>query len=645
MDSYSERAQQRAIRQRLESRRSGFVPFDLAGDETLPRMFHAQASIRASRRVVVGDKSFLTYAELDRIAGNIGFIAGRRFGEQREPIAVLVSKRTSFVASILGVLRAGGFYVPIDPSFPEDRNSLILQESKARYVLTERVHQELAQRLARQGQELIYVDEVEECETQFLDQSKPDDLACLIFTSGSTGRPKGVMQTHRNLLQVARRYTNGLHLGFRGRVSLLSSCSVTASIGTTFGSLLNGATVCGFSVLEGGLAGLVDWLDAERITVYRSVPSLFRHLVESVSEDRIFHAAQIVRLGGGSLYQSDWKLFTQHFAPDAILVNFYGCSEMSTAACFYMDSTSQIPEGVVPVGGSLDDVEISVMDENEQISCFSEDGEAVCAPGIVGEIVLTSPYLSPGYWNDIPTTDAKFTALGRATSGVRSYRTGDLGCLREGEGLVHVGRGDSQVKVSGFRVELAEVEACLRSCPGVKAAAVIFHSPERRERELIGFVEMEVGNSRKGLDTRSYIQARLPLHMAPSTIIVVDRIPQTPNGKADRSALIKLREDSWSIKERRNSRTPTEEALSEIWRQVLNLQHVGMDDDFFELGGNSLLGMTLVSRIADRFGVSLRFITVLQNATVAQMVNLVEDSSHRTMELAPDHEGFEDGTV
>lgn len=647
MDSCAEGVHQESIKRRLLSRNNGFVGFELVGDETIPVMFDRQVSRHADKPAIVSMGSQITYAELDRLSLKIACGVCEHVGDDGLLVAFLITNYIHFVASTLGVLRCAGFYVPLDPSFPEDRNARILQESRARYILTERAHQGLAERLVLPGQKLIYVDEMAGEEDRHLsDRSHSGALACLIFTSGSTGQPKGVKQTHSNILQIVRRYTHGLYLGFQDRVALLSSCSVTASIGTIFGSLLNGATLCALSVKEEGLDKLADWLDAERISVYRSVPSLFRHLMDSVAPHRIFPSVQIVRLGGDSLHKRDWELYKQHFAPEAALINFYGCSEMSTAARFYMDASSQLDDGVLPVGFALDDVEIAVIDSNGFERSVSADEAQVAAGSVfTGEIVLRSRHLSPGYWNDSAATDAAFTSDDRNGSDMRVYRTGDMGVLRGGQGLVHVGRADFQVKVSGFRVEIAEVEACLRSYPGVKEAAVVLHSPEHGERALMGFVVMESGDTHCGPSIRLHVQARLPAHMAPSDVLAVEQIPYTPNGKIDRAALISIREVAWRTRARLVPRTHTEEALSEIWRQVLNVDEVGVEDNFFELGGNSLLGMKLAAGTAKRFAVPFRILVVFQHPTIVQMAQLIDGLLRDGRQSSPASQELEEGSV
>ena len=385
-------------------------------------------------------------------------------------------------------------------------------------MLTESATHDLGERLATPEQVCRRVDEVDPTDEHLTDESRADGLAYVVFTSGSTGAPKGVMQTHQNILHVAARYTNSLYLGSEDRVSLLSSCSVTASVAPLFSALLNGATLFGLAVRHAGLDALAAWLDARRISLYHSVPSLFRHLMRSVPQQRVFATVQVVRLGGDSVYRSDWELFKQHFPRDTVLVNSYGCSEISSVARFYLDRDSRLTDQVVPVGYPMEGVEIATSGSAD----VTDVGKQA-----VGEIVLKSRHLSPGYWESAQTSARAYADV-PDEGGARSYSTGDLGVIRADQGLVHLGRADNQVKLSGFRVEIAEVEACLRESPGVREAAVIVHSSEGGERELIGFVTLE-GAAPAGIAAaiRAYVQARLPAHMVPSDVIDVAQIPWT----------------------------------------------------------------------------------------------------------------------
>lgn len=619
MTGYSTQA---AIRHTLERQARGFQAFSISDQDTLPKMFQRVASAHPDKIAIASGEAALTYAQLESMSKQIGaVIASQSTETRRNPIAVMISAHTLFAAAALGVLRAGSFYVPIDPEFPEHRVSQMLEIAGIKAVLTQRAHQDLVTRLLPPGMQALYVDDLPKVGELDHDVSVATDLACIIFTSGSTGQPKGVMQTHANILQVVRRYTDSLCIVPHDRVSLLSSCSVTASIAPMFSSLLNGCCLCAFSVRRSGLLALADWLDASRITLYHSVPSLFRQLMRSIPAGRTFNHLRVVRMGGDSVRSEDWQLFAEHCPDECVFVNSYGCSEMSTVACFYLDKSYVPSAALVPVGYPLHEVEICIRSEDgvetPVTPAWKEQGKV-----IAGEIVLKSRYLSTGYWKNETATAAGFSTS-PADAEVRIYRTGDVAELRPGCGLMHFGRADAQVKISGFRVETAEVEAHLRKFPGVTDAAVLVATAEHGERALIGFVEAPAA-SIVGQEARSYIHQHLPAHMVPSEVVSIASFPRTPNGKLDRKALMALRDSVRITRSRTAAATPTELALSEIWREILNREQLGVDEDFFELGGNSLLGMKIVARVEEIFGVKLPALAVFEYPTAKQMATIID---------------------
>lgn len=628
---------QRSIRYRLERRGGVFRPFSVADHDTVSSVFSQVAAKHPDKVAIVSGESTLTYSQLECRSRQITHKISQQVEAATNPIAIMISLHTQFAASVLGVLRAGSCYIPIDPEFPEARIAQMLEIAGVRTVLTERVHSDLVERLLSVGQTAIYVDDDMPAQahpdyaTNAASETSADHdrsgaaaLACIIFTSGSTGKPKGVMQTNRNLLQVVRRYTNSLCLTESDRVSLLSSCSVTASIAPMFASLLNGATLCAFSVRLHGLVALADWLDVSRITLYHSVPSLFRQLMRSVPDDRRFKHIEVVRMGGDSVRGEDWELFSAHCKESSVFVNSYGCSEMSTVACFYLDASSRPPGTLVPVGFPLQDVEIFLKSDDGAEIRLEASGEVGC-DGTVGEIVLRSRYLSSGYWHSTNATNAAFKASCTEPD-IRSYQTGDVGVISPDCGLLHMGRGDSQVKIAGFRVEIAEIEACLRKYHGVSDAAVLVSTRNLGEKELVSFVETVADSFVSGPDVRAYVQNKLPPYMVPSEVLPVEKFPRTPNGKLDRAALLELRERMRAAKLWSVGTTRTEERLSKIWAEVLGQSQVGVSDDFFELGGNSLLGMKLVVRVLEAFEVNLPALAVFEYPTVKEMASAIDSS-------------------
>lgn len=438
----------------------GFVPFRDRAANTITGSFGLTVAKHRDRLAVKGHRHSYTYAELDSASNAVAEAVLARSQGRRVTVALFLEHDAPVVACILGVLKAGSVYVPLDPNLTGTRNSVILHDALSTIVFTDSQNQDAAKALFGSSCLILDIDEVIASGREAPQHAGcAEDSACVSYTSGSTGRPRGVLHTHGTILQVAKRYVNAKGLGPNDRVTLLYSTSVAASLGNIFGPLLSGATLLPFNVRARGFSALAKWLVEEKITVYHSSPSVFRAAFESIPQRALLPNLRIVRVGGDMAYKSDFELFKRLAPADRTMVNAYGCSEISTVCCFYMTAQSVITEPILPVGCPIDgEVEVAILDEA---------GEPV-EPGIVGEIAIRSAHISPGYWSSEQSKRQEEAGAG----GVRLYRTGDLGKISRGC-LFHQGRKDFQVKIRGYRIELAEVESTLRSHPMVKAAVVV----------------------------------------------------------------------------------------------------------------------------------------------------------------------------
>lgn len=584
-------------------------------EQSVSSRFEEQVRRYPGRLAAKTERHELTYDALNQNANGVARAILARRGEGGEPIALLLAHDAPLIAAILGVLKSGKFYVPLDPSFPEARNSSILEDSQAGLVLTDDQNLAMAETLAGRKTSVLNVTEIG---SAFPADNPglaidPGAIAYLIYTSGSTGRPKGVLQLHRNLLHNMMKYTNTAHLRAEDRFSLLASCSVSASRPDIFGALLNGGSVFPFRVREEGLASLADWLVQQEITVYHSVPTLFRHLLESVAEQTIFPRVRLVKLGGELVYGKDVELYRKHFSSSCLLYAGLGGSEMGNVRVFLLDKQTEFTGSAVPAGFAMEDTEVLLLDENGQ-----EVG-----PGCIGEIAIRSAYLSPGYWRRPDLTEAAF-APDPAAGSLRIYRSGDLGRLRPDGCLEHLGRKDFQVKVRGHRVELAEIEMALLDLPTVKETVVLAREDAKGEKDLVAFVVPRAEAVPPTPELRLSLQKKLPDYMVPSDYVFLEALPLTPNGKVDRRALSNF---DRAPRDRPGlftpPRTPVEHELAGIWAHVFGLERVGIHDNFLEMGGHSLTAMGIISRIGEVFGVELAPRSLWEAPSVAQMAALI----------------------
>jgi acyl-coenzyme A synthetase/AMP-(fatty) acid ligase len=402
------------------------------------------------------------------------------------------------------------------------------------------------------------------------------------------------------------RYTNGLRISAEDRLTLLQSYSVAGSVSNMLGALLNGASLFPYNVKEEGLTRLADWLIEEEITVYHSVPKVFRQFANTLTGKEEFPELRLIRVGGEPVYPEDVQLYKKYFPSDSIFVNSYGASEAGSVLRYCVDKNTEISGAMVPVGYPLGDIEISLLDD---------EGEAVGFDH-VGEIAIKSRHTSPGYWRRPDLTRAAFITDPQ-DEGERIYRTGDLGYMQPDGCLVVTGRNDFRVKIRGFRIEVAEIELALRSLTNIKEAAVVAHEDQRGEKRLVAYVVPQSEQVPTISELRDFLKDKLPDYMVPSAFVVLDKLPLTPNGKLDRLALpAPGLSDIRAENVYAEPRTPAEEQLVEIWEGVLGLERVGIHDDFFELGGHSLLAVQVVARLNRHFGVELPLRVLFEDPSI-----------------------------
>ncbi|MGH7927922.1 MAG: non-ribosomal peptide synthetase, partial [Candidatus Binatia bacterium] len=433
--------------------------------------------------------------------------------------------------------------------------------------------------LSRQGLQSLNIEELDtSLSVDNLGLSiNPDAFAYILYTSGSTGRPKGVIHNHRNVLHNAMRYSNGCRIGAEDRVTLFASLGTGQGTPTAFSALLNGATLCPFNIREEGAANLAEWLVLERITVYISAPTVFRHFVATLTGEEKFPDLRVIRLGAEQVRRSDVDSFKKYFSPGCVFGIFLSSTETGNISQYFIDGETEITGNIVPVGYPAQDMDILLLD----------DAGRQVGVNDVGEIAVKSRYLSPGYWRSSDLTDAAFQH-DAAGGSARIYRTGDLGRKRPDGCLEHLGRKGFQVKIRGFRVELEEVETMLRLHPAIREAVVEARTDNSENPHLVAYVMLHPVEAPTPSELSAYLRTKVPDYAVPSAFVILDSLPLTPTGKIDRKAL------PAPDKSARDSKTPfvapsslVERELTNVWCEILGLERVGIHDNFFDLGGHS----------------------------------------------------------
>jgi len=601
------RTQQRSI-----PRSKSFAEFAREDiEQSIPDRFAAQVRLHPNRTAVKTPNYEWTYSELNARSDAIAQTALTLLGPAPERVALLLERDTPIVAGILGALKAGKTYVPLDPYYPAERIAYMLEDSEAAAILTNNKNLPFAQTLAKDHVRIINLDEAEVVGHPTFPDAAPDSFAYILYTSGSTGRPKGVIQNHRNVLHFIRNYTNNLAIGPEDKLSLLSSYCFDAAIMDIFGALLNGAALLPFDLRQDGLARFTGWMIEQGITIYHSTPTVYRYLLRSLSGQEQFPSLRLVVLGGEAVYKRDVEEYQRRFGPQCIFVNGLGPTESTLGLQFVINGNTRINRNAVPVGYPVEDTQIVLLDE-------------AGAPGAIrGEIGIRSKHLALGYWNQEDLTRCAFLPDPHG-DGMRIYKTGDIGRLLPDGALEFIGRNDTQIKIRGYRVEIAEIEALLAEHDSVKEAVVTASEEQPGEQRLAAYIVNKNGCEVSVQELQQYLKDRLPDYMAPAVLTMVNEIPLTPSGKVDRTRLpvpeFTLPADDEDIVA---PSTPVQEVLETIWTDLLQIKRAGLYDNFFALGGHSLLAAQVVARIRDVFSIDLPLRAIFENSTLIELSRVI----------------------
>ena len=593
-----------------------FRPFEDADvEQSIPERFEQQVRAHGDELAVQWSGGSYTYGALNAASNRLARTLLSQGGREPEPVALVFEHGGEALAAILAVLKAGKSYVMLDAGYPPDRLRTMLEDSGARLMVADVNSRACAQELCGSTIELLHFDDVDPdlSGADLVDHPAPDALAMIIYTSGSTGGPKGVMHSHRSILADARNHTDTWSLTARDRHVLSDSLSFASSVRTIYGSLLNGSAVLPYDVKKNGFAGMKRWLLDNQITIVRAIPTSLRNFMAALDEEDVFPAVRVVAAGGEPILRADVDNFNRHFAPHCVLSHSFGPTETLTVTFALVPHGTRVTEGKLPIGHCAADRRVVLRDES---------GREV-ADGEVGEIAVTSRYLSSGYWRDPDRTRAAFLP-GPGESDLSTYLTGDLG-RREADGiLVHVGRRDSQIKVRGFRVEVSEIESALRALKGIRDAVVVGRETAPGETRLVAYFVESGAQPLSTRTMREHLAQTLPGYMVPSVFVPVAAIPQTPSGKTDHNRLpppVAVQSDPDLPS--RAARNAIEIDLVAIWKEILGVEQLGVDDDFLNLGGDSLKATQIAVRVADRFKCDVPVTAALLSPTVARMAEMV----------------------
>lgn len=596
---------------------------DYPYDRCIHELFEAKVEQIPDATAIVFEEKQLTYRELNQCANQWAHYLQKLKVGPEVLVAICVERSVEMIVSILGVLKAGGAYLPMDPSYPEERLSFMLEDSNASILITQKG---FIQKFSKSNACIICLDDdwaTIAHENRKFPKSKvaSDNLAYMIYTSGSTGKPKGTLLHHKGLCNFITAYIKSLNIGMEDHILQFASLSFDASVMEIFTALTSGATLY-LARRENlmSVLNLIQLLREYKITVLLLPPSLLSILpVEDLPDLKILLTAG----------EKCTKEIVLRCYSGRNFYNAYGPTEATVGATLYHVKNVSENEENIPIGRPHANIQIYLLDQNLQPVPLS----------VPGELHIGGVCLARGYHNRPELTADKFIPNPfRDEKGGRLYKTGDLARYLEDGNIEFIGRIDHQLKIRGFRIELGEIENVMLQHPLIQNAVVVVKEYNQKDKNLVAYYVDAEDQNLSSSDLRSYLQKKLPDYMIPFALVQLSVMPLTPNGKIDRKALPEPEGKRSELKESYVApRDMWEIELAQIWEDILNIQPIGVKDNFFELGGHSLLALRMISQIHEKTGRNISLAALFQEPTIEQLAMLVrcEDTVKSTHVLIP----------
>jgi len=577
----------------------------------VPELVSAQAAATPDAIAVTHGKRSLSYQELDRRANRLAHILQSLGVGPDVVVGLYLDRSLAMIVGALAILKAGGAYLPLDPSYPTERLMFLLKDAQAPILVT---GQCMADTLPEHPEHVVTLDPegrlpVTQNSEPPIARARGENLAYVIYTSGSTGQPKGVEITHGGLLNLVSWHQRAFRITRDDRASQLSALGFDAAVWELWPYLTAGASLH----LSDGVAAndpeaVRDWLISQKITIcFLATPLAERVMtLEWPTKARL----RVMLTGADTLH---------HYPPRKLpfrLVNNYGPTECTVLATSGTVLSNEHPHRLPSIGSPIDNVQVHILNEGMRQAPIGESGE----------IYIGGAGLARGYRNQPDLTAERFVPDPFSSEpGARLFRTGDLGRYLPDGQVAFLGRIDEQVKIRGFRIEPAEIVKVLDEHPAVQASTVVAREVEPGDKRLVAYFVPAAKAQPTHTELRNFIAARVPEYMVPATFVKLEALPLNPSGKVDRAALPApnaentLRDSSFVA-----PRTPIEERLAAMLALLLDLDRVGVEDNFFLLGGHSLLGTQLIARVRDAFGVELSLRNLFDAPTVSKLSAQIE---------------------
>lgn len=583
---------------------------DYPKDQCICEMFESQVELMPDAVAVVFGQERLTYLDLNHRANQLAHHLQTLGVGLEDLVAICVERSIDMVVGLLGILKAGAAYVPLDPTYPQERLVFMLTDTQAQVLLTQ---EHLLATVPTHARHTVCLDRdwagiAQESTENIFRGVTPANLAYVIYTSGSTGTPKGVMIDHKGMLNLIFWHQRAFAVSSRDRATQVAGVGFDAAVWELWPYLAVGA--CIYLVndeIRTSPMLLRDWLVEEDITLGFLPTPMAEAIVGLEWPSNI--VLRTLLTGGDALhsYPSSSLPFT--------VVNNYGPTENTVVTTYGVVPSCGRPDAMPSIGRPISNTEIYVLDRYLQPVPI----------GVLGELYVCGDGLACGYLNRADFTAERFIPHPFSSRpGARLYKTGDVVRYQPDGSLDYLGRNDYQVKIRGFRIELGEIEAALEKHSAVREAVMLTRDDGRAARQLVAYVVFHHEQRPTSSELRSFLKRKLPDYMVPSEFITLEAIPLTPNGKVDLRGLPETDSSSPELDAAIISSTTIEQQLTEIWAQVLGLKHIGINDNFFGLGGHSLLAAQVIAHVSDVLHVTVPVNVIFEAPTVAGLARIIE---------------------
>ncbi|GMK37681.1 peptide synthetase [Paenibacillus sp. CCS19] len=553
------------------------------------------------RKAVSSAENAYTYRTLNEQANRVAHLLLSKGIRKGDLVTIFMERSTDTIVSLLGILKAGGAYVPVDPEYPEERISYILEDTRAGYILTKQSHLKRAEQLGEKlgtVKHVVAVDSAENLEAYSASNPEqdiaPDDLAYVIYTSGSTGRPKGALLAHQGVVNLGVFSRKEFEITERDIVTQFASFSFDASVSEMICALFSGAHLHLLSAEERvSVDAFVSVLERTKTTFIPFVPTVFFNQLASVLSEEDFrrlHRVRTIMTAGEALYGEQVRVFQKKTDGRITVYNLYGPTECTVGTTYY-----RIPS---PVRDGLTHVPIGLPNSNYKVYVVNEAMQ-LCPANVPGELLVESVGLSRGYLGK-PDKTAEVFVPSPFKPGTKVYRTGDIVKLLEDGTLEYVTRRDTQVKIRGHRIEIGAVEDVMSKYPNIQETAVVAVKEPNGQLALVGYYTSKDGNRLSSSELRVFLKEKLPAYYVPKWLSRLDKMPLSPTGKVDRKKLAAY--ELSSIEEEEQSladpsmrpHTEVQKRISHAWKEALGKEAASIEDDFFRIGGDSLAAIQVL---------------------------------------------------